>query len=456
MHLIERMANTALSEQENILGTMPIGRLILTMSWPIMLSMLMQAIYNLVDSIYVARISDTAFLALSYAYPIQTLMIAFNVGTGVGFSATLARRLGEKKPEEANSVVLHGFLLYALCWLLFFSFGLLGCEAYLRSCTDRLAVAAQGAAYLQICCCFSFGVCTQFPCERILQSTGHPAGFMIVQGSGALINLILDPILIFGFHMGVQGAAIATVVGQITGGLIGLYLVRRIRTEFPVTPKEFHLQPALVGEMGRVAVPAILMQALGSLMSLGLNAILNLWSETAVWVLGVYFKLQSFVFMPVFSINNGLISILSYNYGARDRHRVSAAIRFGLMAALTLALAGTGVFWLFSSPLLKVCFNAGVEALALGVPALRMSALAFPAAALTIIWSASFQSLGHSPYSLLLTLLRQIVLLLPAAWLLVRLVPEYTFLSFLIAEVISCIAALILYRTVKREKIDRI
>lgn len=446
----------SLSEHENILGTMPVGRLVIHMSWPIMLSMLVQAVYNLVDSIYVARINDTAFLALSYAYPIQTLMVAFCVGTGVGFNAVLARRLGEKKAGEANSAAIHGFLLYALCWLLFLSFGLLGSQAYLRSCTDTLTAAEQGAAYLQICCCFSFGMCAQFPLERVLQSTGHPAGFMIVQGSGAVLNLILDPILIFGFDMGVRGAAIATVAGQTVGALIGVYLVFRIREQFPLSLRGFRFQPALAAEMGRIAAPAILMQALGSLMSLGLNTILNLWSETAVWVLGVYFKLQTFVFMPVFSINNGMISILSYNCGARNRNRVSAAIRFGLRTALAIALLGGGILWLFASPLLELCFQAGAEALALGVPALRMSALAFPAAALTIIWSASFQSLGYSRYSLGLTLLRQVVLLLPLSLLLVRLAPDCTFLAFFLSETLALLAALVLFRKVKREKIDRI
>ena len=439
--------------ENNILGTMPTGRLVISMSWPIMLSMLMQAVYNLVDSIYVARINDTAFLALSYAYPIQTLMVAFCVGTGVGFSATLARRLGEKKLEEANSVVLHGFLLYFLCWLLFLSFGLFACRPYLAACSNTAAVVEQGAAYLRICCCLSIGMCIQFPCERILQSTGHPAGFMIVQGAGALINIILDPILIFGFGMGVRGAAAATVTGQITGGVIGFFLVHRVRHQLPISLRSFRFQFSLTREMCRIAAPAILMQSLCSLMSLGLNGILNLWSETAVWVLGVYFKLQSFVFMPVFSINNGLISIVSYNYGARDGTRISSSIRFGMLAALATALLGTTLLWLCASPLLSVCFNAGAEALSLGIPALRMTALAFPLAAASIICSSAFQSLGRSVDSLVVALLRQIILLLPTALLLVYLHPAWTFLSFLFAESATCLVSLILYRRVYHEKI---
>ena len=442
-----------MTRSENILGTMPMGRLIFTMSGPIMLSMLMQAVYNLVDSIYVARLGDDAFLALSYAYPIQTLLIAFCVGTGVAFSAVLSQRLGAKQMDQASSVVLHGGLLYFLCWLIFFLFGLLGADAYLRTCTDTPSVIAQGTAYLQVCCCLSFGVCTQFPCERILQSSGRPAGFMIIQGSGALINIILDPILIFVFDMGVVGAAVATVIGQITGAFIGLFLVHSLREHFPITLRGQRLQPALLGEMGRIAGPAILMQSLSSVMSLGLNAILRRVSETAVWVLGVYFKLQSFVFMPIFSVNNGLISIISFNYGARDRRRVSGAIRFGMILAVGTGVIGCVLLILCATPLLRVCFNAGEQALALGVPALGLTALSFPVAAVSIILSAAFQSLGHSRDSLVISLLRYIVLLLPVALLLIYLRPASAFLCFLITEVGACLAALPMYRHVYQSKI---
>ena len=442
-----------MTRSENILGTMPMGRLIFTMSGPIMLSMLMQAVYNLVDSIYVARLGDDAFLALSYAYPIQTLLIAFCVGTGVAFSAVLSQRLGAKQMDQASSVVLHGGVLYFLCWLIFFLFGLLGADAYLRTCTDTPSVIAQGTAYLQVCCCLSFGVCTQFPCERILQSMGRPAGFMIIQGSGALLNIILDPILIFVFDMGVAGAAVATVIGQITGAVIGLFLVHGLREQFPISLRGQHLQPALLEELGRIAGPAILMQSLSSVMSFGLNTILRRVSETAVWVLGVYFKLQSFVFMPIFSVNNGLISIISFNYGARDRRRVSGAIRFGMLLAVGTGIIGCGLLILCASPLLRFCFNAGAQALALGIPALGLTALSFPVAAVNIILSSAFQSLGHSRYSLAISLLRYIVLLLPVALLLIYLRPASAFLCFLITEVGACLAALPMYRHVYRSKI---
>ena len=313
-----------------------------------------------------------------------------------------------------------------------------------------------GVAYLKIICIFSLGVCIQFPCERILQSAGHPAGFMIVQGSGAVINLILDPILIFVFDMGVKGAAIATVIGQITGGLIGFVLLYRIRRELPISLSVFRFSPPLVREMSWIAAPAILMQSLGSFMSFGLNAILNLWCETAVWILGVYFKLQNFVFMPIFSISNGMISIISFNYGAKEKNRITQAVRFGLKAALATAVLGTLLLWLCSSLLLTYCFQAGPLALELGVPALRTAALAFPAAAVSLILSSSFQALGRSIHSLLISLLRQVILLLPAAFFLAQYIPQWTFISFLIAEFFSCAAAVIFYRKLDRDHIQTI
>ena len=446
----------SVKEQTNILGAMPMSRLVIHMSWPIMLSMLTQAVYNLVDSVYITRVGDSAFLALSYAYPIQTLMAAFCVGVGVGFSAAFSRRLGEGKKEAASTAAIHGFLLYFACFLIFLAFGLWGCRAYLHTCTQTAQVVEQGVAYLQICCCLSFGMCLQFPCERVLQSTGHPAGFMIIQGSGALINILLDPIFIFVLDLGTRGAAIATVVGQISGGIIGLFLIRRIRSQFVLDFRAFRPSPALAGEMLRIAAPAVFIQSLSSFLSMGLNAIVRLWSETAVWVLGAYFKLQSFVYMPVFSVNNGLVSIISYNYGARDRRRVEGAVHFGLLTALGASLAGTVLLWLFAHPLLAICFSAGSDALAMGVPGLRMAALSFPPAAFSIIWSAAFQSLGCSRYSLLVCLLRNLLFPLPIAFLLIHLAPQWVFLCLLLTELAACLAALPLFLRLRRTRIQTI
>ena len=422
----------------NILGSLPVPKLVWTMSAPIMLSMLMSAIYNLVDSIYVAQVSELDFLALSYAYPVQLMMVAFCAGTGVGFNALFAQRLGAGQKEEANRVACHGFLFYGLCWLLFLAFALLGAPLFFRLSTDNAAVAAAGTSYLVICCGLSIGMCMQFLTERLLQTTGHPAGFMIVQGSGAILNIILDPVFIFGLDMGVVGAAAATVIGQISGACIGFFLLWRIRGEFSVSFRGFRPDRALSAELLRIAAPAVVMQSLSSFMSLGLNQLLTRWSDTAVFVLGVYFKIQSFVFMPVFGLTHGLMPIMGYNYGARKKARPY----FRIFLLVLLALA--------AGPLLRYCFHAGGAAAAMGVPALCMAALSFPIAAVSIILSAAFQSLGHSGSSLLIALLRQILLLLPIAALFLWLVPDGVWLSFLIAETITCVATLLLYRRTVR------
>lgn len=437
-----------------MMGVMPIRKLVLQMSWPIMLSMLMQAVYNLVDSMFVARVSDEAFLALSYAYPVQTLLIAYCVGLGVAFSATLSKRIGEGEAEEATNVINHGFFLFLMGWVVFFLFGLFLAPAFLRSCTDTAEVAKLGSDYLRICCCLSIGTCIQFPIERILQATGHPSGFMIVQGSGALLNLILDPIFIFTFGLGVTGAALATVIGQIIGACIGVVLLVRYNRHLPFSFHAAPLQGRILREIGTIAVPAILMQSLISVMSLGMNAILRLYSETAVWVLGSYFKIQTFVLMPIFSINNALISIISYNYGAGKRARASQAVRFSLWLSVLIASMGGLLLWLTASPLLVYCFKAGPAALALGVPSLRYTCLSFPIASVSIIFSAAFQSLDFNRYSLAISLLRFLILPLPIALLLVLRAPTLVFFSFLITELLTVIPSMVLYGRVKRTTLD--
>lgn len=443
-------------QEKNILGTMPIRPLVLNMSCPIMLSMLIQAVYNLVDSICVAQVDDQAFLALSYALPVQMLQIAVCTGTGVGFNAILARRMGQGRHEEVSGVVFHGYALFLLNWAVFCLFGLFGTRPFFQVSTDSAQVAAYGVQYLTICCCLSFGQCMQFVSERVLQSAGHPIGFMVVQGTGALINIILDPIFIFVFQWKVVGAAVATVLGQIIGACIGFYLVWRIRGELSLRFKGVRLRPALVREIYRIGAPAIVMQSLSSFMTLGLNQMLTRWSETAVWVLGVYFKLQSFVFMPVFGINNGLVSVLSFNYGARNRERVLGGIRFGLQLALGIMGAGTALVWLLSRPLLLYCFHATAPALEMGVPALRMVASSFLFAGASIILTSAFQSLGYGTWSLGIALLRQIVLLLGLAAVFLAVYPELVWMSFLCAEVLTLLVALVLYRQVRHRCIDKL
>lgn len=443
-----------MSQSKNILGTMPMGRLIFTMSGPIMLSMLMQAVYNLVDSIYVARLGDNAFLALSYAYPIQTLLIAFCVGTGVAFSATLSQRLGARQMDQASAVVLHGGSFYFGCWLLFFLFGLLGADAYLRACTDTPSVITQGAAYLRVCCCLSFGVCTQFPCERILQSSGRPAGFMIIQGSGALINIILDPILIFGLfgfpRMEVAGAALATVIGQICGALLALMFNLRKNTDVHFQLKNLRPSASIIGGIYSVGVPSIAMQSIGSVMVFGMNKILISFTEAATAVFGAYFKLQSFIFMPIFGLNNAMVPIISYNYGAGKPERFRRTIRLSAVTAIAIMCVGLALFEIIPGTLLGL-FSPSEEMLTIGRTALRIIGLTFPLAGFCIVSGSVFQALGTPFYSLIVSVCRQICVLLPVAYLLSltgRL--ELVWWSFPIAELVSLtLSAIFLRRTLR-------
>lgn len=441
-----------MSPQENIMGTMPVKKLLVTMSWPIMLSMFIQALYNMVDSICVAHVSDADFLALSLAYPVQSLMIAVCVGTGAGFSAVLSRKLGEGKLDEAQAVACHGYLAYFLSWLVFVVVIVAGVGPFFRMSSQDPEVVEAGIRYLSICGIFSFGMCFQFVEERILQACGHPMQYMIVQGIGALLNIILDPIFVFVLDLGVVGAAVATVIGQITGMVVGVVLVWRAR-ELSVSFRGFRLEKRILSEIYQIGGPAILVQSLSSVMSFGLNRILMFFSETAVIILGVYFKVQSFVLMPVFGINNGLIAIASYNYGARQRERVSSSIRFGVMLGLAIMTAGAAVVILGAPGILKVGFDASPETLRVGVPALRMVAPSFLMAGISVILSAAFQALGANRYSLMISLLRQLLLILPAAWLLCLWDVDRVWLAFLIAEGITCVLALLFYRQVYQKKI---
>ena len=445
-----------MKETENIMGTMPVNRLVLTMSWPVMLSMFLQAVYNLWDSICVARVSDEAFLALSLAYPVQILMIAVCVGTGVGLNAVLSRSLGAGERERASSVACHGYFLYFCSWLVFLLFGLFGAALFFQISVDDPVIRAEGTRYLSICCCASIGMCMQFVSERVLQCNGKPLGHMVIQGSGALINMVLDPIFIFVLDMGVMGAAVATVTGQCVGALIGFFLVWRLRHRFPLSLRRFRPDPGVIRTIYRIGAPAIVMQSVGSLMSLGMNQLLIRWSSTAVWVIGVYFKVQSFVFMPVFGLNNGLVPVISFNYGARRRDRITQAIRFGLKLGLVIMAVGTLLLWVFPGPLLKYCFSASPDALSMGTFALRIIACSFLFAGVSILSSSVFQSLGFSRYSLWISLLRQIILLLPLSvvFLLVR--PEWVWCAFPITELISTAVTLLLYRRVYRTKISQI
>ena len=435
------------------MAVMPVRRLLLNMAWPMILSMLIQALYNMVDSMFVAQLSADGFVALSLVYPIQTLMISICVGVGVGYNALLARRLGEGRQEEANRVVAHGYFLYLACWVIFLVLGITMARPFMGLfAPGQPQVITYGAQYLSIVIGASVGVCMQFAGERTLQATGNTVGPMIIQGIGAVVNLILDPLLIFGIgpfpRLEVAGAAIATVLGQLVGMTVGLVMVRRnslVRLSF----RGFRPDGAIIGPILRVGIPASLVQALATVMNLGMNLILPLFTASGVFILGAYFKLQSFLFMPVAGLNNALIPIVSFNYGAQQRERITGVIRFALAASIAIMAAGTVVMAVLPGPLLRL-FEADAAVLAEGVPALRMIALSFVCAGVSVILCAALQALGAANASLVVSLLRQVALLFPAALLFGFLSPGLVWLSFPVAEGLSCLAALFLCRRTAR------
>ena len=438
------------------MAVMPVRRLLLNMAWPMMLSMLIQALYNLVDSMFVAQLSSDGFVALALVYPIQTLMIAVCVGTGVGFNALLARRLGEGRPDEANRVVANGYFVYLVCWVVFLVLGVGLAPVFMGLfAPGQPQVIDYGIQYLSIVTGASVGICMQFAGERTLQATGNTVGPMVIQGIGAVINLILDPLLIFGIgpfpRMEVAGAALATVLGQVVGMVLGLCMVRRssiVRLSF----RGFRPDSAIIRTMFRVGVPAILVQALATVMNLGMNLILPLFTASGVFILGAYFKLQSFLFMPVNGLNNALIPIVSFNYGARQRSRITGVIHFALVLSAAIMAVGTVVFLAIPGPLLRL-FDADAAVLAEGISALRLIALSFVCAGVSVILCAALQALGAANSSLVVSLLRQLVLLFPLALLLGALRPSLVWLAFLLSEGAACLTALLLYRRTARGRL---
>lgn len=427
--------------KENKMGTMPVNRLLITMSLPMMISMLVQALYNVVDSIFVSRINENALTAVSLAFPIQTLMIAVAGGTCVGINAVLSKALGEKDRERADNTAVSGIVLMAASYVLFLLIGLFATRAFYLSQTDDTQIVEFGVQYLSIVCSCSFGLFTQFVFERLLQSTGRTFYIMITQGTGALINIILDPIFIFGLfgmpQMGVAGAAVATVIGQTVAGVIALVVNFKKNEDIHIRFKGFRLGREIVGQIYKIGVPSMIMQAIGSVMTYGMNLILISFTPTATAVFGVYFKLQSFIFMPVFGLNNGLVSILAYNYGAGRRDRFVSALKCGIVYAVGIMAVGVAVFQTIPAVLLGF-FEASDEMLRIGVPALRIICLSFLPAGFGIVCGTAFQALGNAVYSMLVSIARQLVVLLPAAFLL-SLSGEVTYVwwAFPIAEVMS-------------------
>lgn len=428
-------------QKENKMGVMPVNKLLLSMSLPIMISMLVQALYNIVDSIFVAKISENALTAVSLAFPIQSLMIATATGTGVGVNAILSKSLGEKNFEKANRTAVNGVFLAVMSYILFVIIGLTVTMPFYRSQTSDAEILAYGKQYLTIVCVASIGLFAQIIFERLLQSTGKTIYTMITQGTGAIINIILDPILIFGLlgfpAMGVTGAAVATVAGQIVGGIMGVVINEKVNHEIKLIWKGFRPSLQMIGAIYRVGVPSIIMQAIGSLMTYGMNLILISFTSTATAVFGVYFKLQSFIFMPIFGLNNGMIPIVAYNYGAGKKERLIKTVKLSIAYAMAVMVIGFLIFQTLPQVLLQ-WFNASDRMMEIGVPALRIISISFLLAGFCIICGSVFQALGNGVYSMVVSIARQLVVLLPVAFLLSKLGNvNYVWWAFPIAELMS-------------------
>ncbi len=406
--------------KENKMGTMPVNRLLLSMSLPMMISMLVQALYNIVDSIFVSRIDEYAVRAVSLAFPVQTLMIALGGGTAVGVNALLSRSLGEKDYKKVNKTAENGVFLAVICYAVFLIVGLTVVTPFMNSQTDIAEVRNYGISYLTICCTCSFGLFTQMMFERLLQATGKTFYSMITQGVGAIINIILDPIMIFGLfgfpRMEAAGAALATVSGQIVAAIVAVIFNFRVNHEVKVDFKGFKPDLHIIGIIYKVGAPSIVMQSIGSVMTYGMNLILSAYG-VAQTVFGLYFKLQSFIFMPVFGLNNGMVPIIAYNYGAGNKKRVTDTIKLSIIFAVSIMLVGLAVMEIFPAQLLGL-FNAKAELLEVGVPALRIICLSFIFAGFCIVAGSVFQALGNGVYSMFVSIARQLLVLLPVAYLL--------------------------------------
>lgn len=450
--------------EENKMGVLPERRLLLSMSLPIMLSMLVQALYNVVDSIFVAQFSQDALTGVTVAFPMQNLMIAVGGGTGVGISAFLSKSLGEKKPGLASDVAKNGLILGIFSWLLFVLIGIFAARPFIAGQTDVSAVIGYGTEYLTICTVFSFGIFGQLILERILQATGKTVYSMLTQIVGAVINIILDPILIFGYlgfpRMGIAGAAVATVTGQITAMIVALLLNIRKNKELDFSFRKFRLSGSIIRRIYAVGIPSIVMMAISSIMTFAMNSILGAFTTAATNVFGVYFKLQSFAVMPIFGLNNGMIPIISYNYGAKKRARIQKTIRLAIFFALLIMAAAIAVFQLFPARLIGLFETEGADntqLYELGTNALRILSLNFIFAGFCIVLSAVFQALGNGVLSLIVSAARQLVVLIPAAYLLSLLGDVHLiWWAFPIAELASLLCCIGCYAYIRKKIIRNI
>lgn len=448
--------STNAAPMENKLGVMPVNRLVMSMALPLIISNLVQALYNIVDSIFVAQINENATKAVSLAFPVQMLIIAVAVGTGVGMSSLMSRKLGEKNFKDAGIAANQGFFLAACGALLFFLFGIFFADPFFTSTTDNAEICEMGGSYLKICCCASLGVFLQINTERILQGTGNATWSMILQIIGAVTNIILDPILIFGYfgfpEMGVAGAAVATVCGQTLAAVLGIIVVIRKTKEFRISVKQMIPNGRMILTIYQVGFPSIIMQALNSIILTVINALLMPVSELSVWIFGVYFKIQSFVFMPIFGLNNGIIPIIAYNYGARKRKRITQTLRISFIFALSVMAAGTLLFWTLPEQLLGM-FNPTEETLKAGCEAFRIISISFVFSGVAIVCSGTFQALGKGFSSLLISAIRQAIVLLPVFIALLYIAgPETVYFSYPAAELVAAVlSVIIMVRTYKKQ-----
>lgn len=443
--------------QENKMGVMPIPKLLITMSLPMIISMLVQALYNVVDSMFVAQLNENALTAVSLAFPVQNLMIAVAAGTGVGINALLSKSLGEKQFETANTIARNGILLGVLSSLVFAIAGIFGSRLFFEMQTDDAQIIEYGTQYLSVISIVSIGVFLQVTFERLMQSTGKTFFNMIIQGSGAIINIILDPILIFGWFglpaMGVTGAAVATVIGQIIAAMLGAFFNWKFNKEIHLSFKGFRPCGKTIGNIYKIGVPSIIMQSIGSLTTFAMNNILLMFSSTAATVFGVYFKLQSFIFMPVFGLTNGMIPIVAYNYGARNKKRIYQTMKLSAIIAIGFMIVGVVIFQTVPETLLSL-FDASENMLSIGVPALKTISLSFIFAGFCIVSSSVFQALGNGVYSMIMSFARQIIVILPVAFIFAkRFGLDAVWFAYPIAEIVSVVMCVFMLKRIISQKV---
>ena len=450
-------------QSENKLGTMPISKLIWNMSLPIIASMLVQALYNIVDSVFVSRVSEQALTAVSLAFPAQNLMIGLATGTAVGVNALMGRALGAGMRERADRVANNGIFLAVVGFVISALLGLTCSNLFFRSQTQVESIIAMGNDYLRIVTIGSLGMFCQIMYERLLQGTGRSLLSMYTQGLGAIINIALDPVFIFVLDMGVAGAAVATIIGQLCGCALAIWFNHRKNTDITLSLRGFRPDWRLIGEIYAIGLPSVIMVAIGSVMTFLMNKILIVYHsahETAATAFGVYFKLNSFIFMPIFGMNNGVIPIVAFNYGAQNRRRMVETIKRGTLYASCIMVFGTVLFQLIPGPLLKI-FDATDTMLTVGIPALRIISLSFCMAGACIALGSSFQALGKSIYSMITSIVRQLVFLVPIAYVLARYGAsvgndDLVWWCYPIAEVFSLTLTLLFFRHVYRTMIARI